>query len=445
MKTALITPRRLGWTALAAVVAAGAIASVQPGNQQAAASGTPSVVKAKAPQQQAPAAVRTAPIPMAAGETPGTPCEIGDLGRREPRIETITVQPVVTQFKAQNIATGTNRSDKFTLKQTNVVKTIVETEITNKTTFKTGKIFDLITEAQNETTVRFKWVDERTDTTEETQEVTWNFPQPGYYGIYKGVRTLTGTLNSLNCSLVTKEDGTSRREWVKRYEAPYQVFGAPEEGAVRCQDSAPATSVRRAAQIQLGCFDSGSAAAVKPAIKPVKPATRQIWPAKPRAVTGAARNRALAAAAVTCEAGFYRIVTRNGLVLQAAGAANGTPVTFAGATGDNNQQWQLCTSSVVGGFTQYVFIHRGSGKCVQAQADKAESDRTEIQLQPCSGRPEQLTYVYRDVSSSTAIGVQIVSNNFMWASNGLFEGESLRQDSVGNQDGSGTFFLEKVS
>ncbi|GGR86280.1 hypothetical protein GCM10010252_26190 [Streptomyces aureoverticillatus] len=98
-----------------------------------------------------------------------------------------------------------------------------------------------------------------TSTSSESNTVTWNFNQPGYYGVYKGTKKVTGTYGSLNCNRVQQGSGSWALKWI---EGPgsgsFTTYTTLEEGAVRCQDEVPAGSIVAKAR---GLLDCGSAAA----------------------------------------------------------------------------------------------------------------------------------------------------------------------------------------
>jgi hypothetical protein len=376
----------------------------------------------------------TAPARAAAADpTPGAACTKDDLGKRIGWPETAVVEPVITHFKAYFVTAGSTGQQVVTLTVAQVVTVTVLREKQINGEFGPLLLFKVAAMA------KFSVTTSTASTNSATETITWNFNQPGYYGVYKGVRKVSGQLSTLNCSRVAKPDGTFATEWVRRPGGEYTTWGRAEEGVVRCEDTVPANSVLRAAQKELGCDDPATTAKHAPVARPV--------------AASAPGSDNLAAAAVpsgfVCESGYNRIVSRDGTVMdnRTSGLVNQNVervVRWLPRKSDRSiQLWRVCSGPDTDGFPQVVLVNRSTGGCLQSASSAALVDGAEIEHRPCDNASQlQRFYLYRDVPGSTAVGIQSAASGGMLGSLSVASGEQVRQYSSGVSDGSGTFLLQ---
>jgi hypothetical protein len=201
--------------------------------------------------------------PQAASADPqaGDPCTTADLGRRFPQVETVKVEPTLTHFTAFFVTAGTTGSQQVTVQ----LMTVITVTVGRTTEINAGFHIQALFDAGAKATFS---VQTATATTNNQQEViTWNFLQPGYYGVYKGTKKVTGTYSGLNCTRVGNQ-----LQWIKRESDTFTTFSTMEQGAVRCEDTVPANTIMYKAQQALGCF--GSPAKTRSAAKADDEATR---------------------------------------------------------------------------------------------------------------------------------------------------------------------------
>ncbi|MGY3676927.1 hypothetical protein ACVWXU_000550 [Streptomyces sp. TE33382] len=184
---------------------------------------------------------------------PGDTCTAADLGTRHPYIKSTEVSPTITHFKGWYVTEGTTGN--------HTVTTNTETTITVSVGLN-GKIegtFPVETLKSAGASLGLDVKVEYSSTSSESNSVVWNFNQPGYYGVYKGTKKVTGTYASLNCNRSQQGDGSWALKWT---EGPgsgsFTTYTTLEEGAVRCQDTVPAGSIMAKAQ---GLLDCGQATA----------------------------------------------------------------------------------------------------------------------------------------------------------------------------------------
>ncbi|MFG2541850.1 hypothetical protein ACGFOM_05415 [Streptomyces sp. NPDC048594] len=385
-----------------------------------------------------------APTDMTAPR-PGDSCTAADLGTRHPYIKTTEVSPTITHFKGWYVTEGTTGQQTVSTDTTTVIAVSVGLNDTIETSFAVEALSNV------KATVGLDVKLEYTSTSKESNSVTWNLTQPGYYGFYKGTKKVTGTYGSLNCNRAQQDDGSWALEWT---EGPgggsFTTFTTLEEGAVRCQDSVPADSIMARAQALLDC-DS-------PAVKADHPAgsvTVQQKPDRPAphpAATGGTSTELprvtghSARAALDCSAEAYKIAVPGkplswGAPLLADDGVRLRPSTIFSAHLDN---WRLCNVTERNGVIEASLWNWGNGGCATIAEQNAATDRAVLMTAPCAEDDLQRFYIYRDVPGSSKIGVQNKYTGSMMGYDRYADGEFIRQYSSGRQDGTGTFDLTGV-
>ncbi|WP_399939698.1 hypothetical protein ACGH52_14830 [Streptomyces sp. BBFR25] len=405
----------------------------------AAASAVTVVSLAASPVAAAPAAT-TAP-------RPGDSCTAADLGTRHPYIKTTEVSPTITHFKGWYVTEGTTGQQTVSTDTT----TVIAVSVGLNDTIETGFAVEALSEVK--ATVGLDVKLSYTSTSVESNSVTWNLTQPGYYGFYKGTKKVTGTYGSLNCNRAQQDDGSWALEWT---EGPgsgsFTTFTTLEEGAVRCQDSVPADSIMAKAQALLDC-GSAAAKADHPA-GAVAPTARQEQdrPApSPAPTSGPSAEQpgatgAGARAALDCSAEAYKIAVPGkplswGAPLLADDGVRLRPSTIFSAHLDH---WRLCDVTESNGVIEASLWNWGNGGCATLAEANAATDRAVLMTAPCAEDDLQRFYIYRDVPGSSKIGVQNKYTGSMMGYDRYADGEFIRQYSTGRQDGTGTFNLTGV-
>ncbi|MFB7629438.1 hypothetical protein ACFC0M_00570 [Streptomyces sp. NPDC056149] len=386
----------------------------------------------------------------AAGDGPeaGQSCTAADLGTRHPYIKTSEVSPTITHFKGWYVTEGTTGTHTVnTNTQTTISVSVgltgnVEGSFAVETLGKVGASLGLNVQVNY------------TSTSSVSDSVTWSFRQPGYYGLYKGTKKVTGTYGSLNCNRVQQDDGSWALKWIKSADTgSYTTYTTLEEGAVRCEDKVPANSIMAKAQ---GLLDCGSPAAKAEhpagAVAPTAKQMRDRLVQRPAHTSGMsaeqpkATGRSARAAALNCEPGAYKIAVPGkplswGAPLLAADGVRLRPSTIFSAHLDN---WRLCNVTENNGVLEASLWNWGNGGCATIAEQNAANEQAVLQTAPCTEDDLQRFSIYRDVPGSAKIGVQNKYTGSMIGYDRYADGEFLRQYSSGRQDGSGTFDLLKV-
>ncbi|WP_432185514.1 hypothetical protein, partial [Streptomyces tendae] len=395
-------------------------------------------------------ALGLAAAPAAAAPTgttaarPGDACTAADLGTRHPYIKTTEVSPTITHFKGWYVTEGTTGQQTVSTDTTTVISVSVGLNDTIETSFAVEALSDV------KATVGLDVKLEYTSTSEESNSVTWNLTQPGYYGFYKGTKKVTGTYGSLNCNRAQQDDGSWALKWT---EGPgsgsFTTFTTLEEGAVRCQDSVPADSIMARAQALLDCGSAAAkadhpAGAVAPTAKqkPDRPAPHQAptagTPAEQPTATGHSTR-----AALDCSTEAYKIAVPGkplswGAPLLADDGVRLRPSSIFSAHLDN---WRLCNVTEQDGVLEASLWNWGNGGCATVAEQNASTERAVLMTVPCAEDDLQRFYIYRDVPGSPKIGVQNKYTGSMMGYDRYADGEFIRQYSSGRQDGTGTFDL----
>lgn len=395
-------------------------------------------------------AMSLAAAPAAAAPTdttapqPGDTCTAADLGTRHPYIKTTEVSPTITHFKGWYVTEGTTGNQTVsTSMQTTISVSVglngnVESSFAVETLGKVGASLGLNVKV------------DYSSTSSVSNSVTWNFSQPGYYGVYKGTKKVTGTYGSLNCNRVQQGDGSWALEWIEGSgSGSFTTYTTLEEGAVRCQDSVPAGSITAKAQDLLDC-GSAVAKAEHPAgaVAPTAKQKRDRLVQRPALTSGTSAEQPKATepsarAALDCTAGAYKIAVPGkplswGAPLLADDGVRLRPSTIFSAHLDH---WRLCNVTEHNGVLEASLWNWGNGGCATIAEQNAATERAVLMTAPCAEDDLQRFYVYRDVPGSSKVGVQNKYTGSMMGHDRYADGEFIRQYSSGRQDGTGTYTL----
>ncbi|MFC8537423.1 hypothetical protein ACFUJY_26400 [Streptomyces sp. NPDC057249] len=386
-----------------------------------------------------PAAPAAAAPAGATSPQPGDACTTADLGTRHPYIKTTEVSPTITHFKGWYVTEGTTGEQAVTTTTETTIKVSVGLDDKIEASF----AVDALNKAGVSVGLSVKM--ESSTTSTESNAVTWNFNQPGYYGVYKGTKKVTGTYGSINCNRAQQTDGSWALRWA---EGPgsgsFTTYTTLEEGAVRCQDQVPAGSVMAEAQTLLDC-GSPAARAAHPA-GAVAPTAKQRRDSPARTVAPAARPEAAARAALDCQSAVYKIEVPGkplswGAPLLANDGVRLRPSSIFSAHLDN---WRLCNVTENDGVLEATLWNWGNGGCATIAEPDASTERAILTTASCVEDDLQRFYIYRDVPGSTSIGVQNKYTGSMMGHDRYADGEFIRQYSSGRQDGTGTYHLTGV-
>ncbi|KJS58731.1 hypothetical protein VM95_31615 [Streptomyces rubellomurinus] len=397
---------------------------------------------AASPAAAAPAATATPRL--------GDTCTVADLGTRLPYIKTTEVSPTITHFKGWYVTQGSTGSQSVTTTTQTSISVTVGLNGSVTGTFGNQVLGTVAATLGLNVQVNY------TSTSSESSTVNWNFNQPGYYGVYKGTKKVTGTYGSLNCNRTQQGDGSWALKWI---DGPgtgsFTTYTTLEEGAVRCEDAVPANSIMAKAKFLLDC-GSPAARAEHPAgaVAPTEKQTQDRLAQQSAATVGApsagrpeaAGSGALAAAALNCTPGAYRIdVPGRPLNWSAPLLANDgirlRESTFFSAHLDN---WRLCNVTENNGVLEATLWNWGNGGCATIPANIANQEQAYLTTANCSEDDLQRFYVYRDVPGSSKVGLQNKYTGSMVGYDRYADGELIRQYSGGRQDGTGTFTMTGV-
>ncbi|MET7333569.1 hypothetical protein [Nonomuraea sp. NPDC005650] len=366
------------------------------------------------------------PASAAADPKAGDACTTADLGKRYPFVKSATTTPTITHFKTFFVTAGTTGTQTITLE----TATTITVEV--GTTTQILASFNIATLGRVESFVNRTVKKITSSTDRETTTITWNFLAPGYYGLFKGTRKVTGEYGSLNCARVDKGGGVYATEWVERPGGTYTTYSVMEEGAIRCEDVVPANSLMRLAQIQLGCDGAPAKAREQQRATPSEQAGRVVAPFA-------------APPGFTCEPGYYRIGTPDRL-LNWWNEDGTDEIRLRGWSSSSRAQWSLCQGPVSNGLPEYVLITRYSGKCLTLHSAETLSEGGRLMEGGClTVDDRQRFYLYRDVPGSNLVGIQVKSSGYMAGQTRIADAESVRQYSMGMADGTGTYLLEKIA
>ncbi len=393
------------------------------------------------------AATPAAATPAAAGQTvqPGQTCTAADLGTRHPIIKSAEVAPTITHFKGWYVTEGSTGTQSVNTNTTETISVSVGLNGTVQGSFAVEALGSVGASLGLNVQVNY------THTSSTSQSISWNFRQPGYYGLYEGTKKVTGTYGSLNCN----RSDAGGLKWTEGPDTgSYTTYTTLEEGAVRCEDKVPANSIMAKAK---GLLDCGSpAATAKHPAGPV-PSTKadQAKHDADNAATAAKAAQSMKTtqaakpatrAALNCQPAVYKIdVPGKPLNWSAPLLANDgirlRESTFFSAHLDN---WRLCNVTERNGVIEASLWNWGNGGCATIPANIANQEQAYLTTATCGEDDLQRFYIYRDVPGSTKVGLQNKYTGSMMGHDRYADGELIRQYSSGRQDGTGTYTLTQV-
>ncbi|GAA2715323.1 MULTISPECIES: hypothetical protein [Streptomyces] len=398
-----------------------------------------------------PAAAAGHPKPAATADKPklGDACTSADLGTRHPFIKTTEVSPTITHFKGWYVTEGTTGSHSVSTNTQTSISVSVGLTGNVQGSFGTEALGMVGASLGLNVQVTYSSTSSVSDT------VNWNFNQPGYYGVYKGTKKVTGTYGSLNCNRVQQGDGSWALKWIEGSDSgSYTTYTALEEGAVRCEDKVPANSIMAKAKVLLDCGSPAATAKHPAGPVPSAKADQAKHDADnaakaAKAAQGMKATRAakpVPRAALNCQSGVYRIDVPGKILNWSAPllANDGIRLresTFFSAHLDN---WRLCNVTERNGVIEASLWNWGNGGCATIPADIANLEQAYLTTATCAEDDLQRFYVYRDVPGSSKIGLQNKYTGSMMGYDRYADGELIRQFSSGRQDGTGTYALTGV-
>lgn len=373
---------------------------------------------------------------------PGQACTAADLGKRHPIIKSVEVSPTITHFAGWYVTQGTTGAQTITTSTQTTISVSVGFNGSVQGSFAVEALGMVGASAGLNVQVNYS------STSSASQTVTWNFREPGYYGLYKGTKKVTGTYGSLNCNRVQLDDGTYALQWIEGPDSgSYTTYTTLEEGAVRCEDTVPANSIMAKAQTLLDCA-SPAASAEHPA-GAVAPTAKQIQDRRaqsPVRTTGTSTEQPKATgrstqAALNCSSAAYKIAVPGkplswGGPLLANDGVRLRPSTIFSAHLDH---WRLCNVTEHNGILEASLWNWGNGGCATIAEQNAATERAVLTTVSCTEDDLQRFYIYRDVPGSDKIGVQNKYTGSMMGHDRYADGEFIRQYSSGRQDGTGTY------
>ncbi|WP_079110394.1 hypothetical protein [Streptomyces roseifaciens] len=396
------------------------------------------------------AATPAAATPAASGQTvqPGQACTAADLGTRHPIIKSAEVAPTITHFKGWYVTEGSTGNQSVNTNTTETISVSVGLNGTVQGSFAVEALGSVGASLGLNVQVNY------TSTSSTSTSVTWNFRNPGYYGLYKGTKKVTGTYGSLNCNRTQQGDGSWALKWTEGPDTgSYTTFTTLEEGAVRCEDKVPANSIMRKAQDLLDC-GSATATAKHPA-GPVPSAKAEAAKAGHEAEEAAKAEKSVRAtgspapatrAALNCQSAVNKIdVPGKPLNWSAPLLANdGIRLRQSNWTSAHLDNWRLCNVTERNGVIEASLWNWGNGGCATIPADIANREQAYLTTATCGEDDLQRFYIYRDVPGSSKIGLQNKYTGSMMGHDRYADGELIRQYSSGRQDGTGTYTLTRV-
>ncbi|MGW2542568.1 hypothetical protein ACWC5I_17250 [Kitasatospora sp. NPDC001574] len=377
---------------------------------------------------------------------PGDTCTAADLGTRHPIIKTTEVTPTITHFKGWYVTQGSTGSHTVTTSTQTTISVSVGLNGTVQGSFAVEALGSVGASLGLNVQVNYS------STSSESNSVSWNFSEPGYYGLYKGTKKVTGTYGSLNCNRTDLGGGTYGLKWTAGPDTgSYTTYTTLEEGAVRCEDTVPANSIMAKAK---GLLDCGSpAAAAKHPAGPVPSAKAdQAKHDTDNAATAAQNTQAPQAAkpatraALTCQPAVYRIDVPGKVLNWSAPLLANDGIRLRASTifSAHLDNWRLCNVTEHNGVIEASLWNWGIGGCATIPANIANQERAYLTTATCAEDDLQRFYIYRDVPGSTKIGLQNKYTGSMMGHDRYADGELIRQYSSGRPDGTGTYTLTGV-
>ncbi|WP_223279688.1 hypothetical protein [Streptomyces sp. SDr-06] len=391
-----------------------------------------------------PAAAAGHPKPATTADKPklGDACTSADLGTRHPIIKSAEVAPTITHFKGWYVTEGSTGTQSVNTNTTETISVSVGLNGTVQGSFAVEALGSVGASLGLNVQVNY------THTSSTSQSISWNFRQPGYYGLYEGTKKVTGTYGSLNCN----RSDAGGLKWTEGPDTgSYTTFTTLEEGAVRCQDKVPANSMMAKAQ---GLLDCGSpAATAKHLAGPVPSAKAE--QAKRDADNAAKAVQSMKAtqaakpapfAALNCQPAVYRIDVPGKVLNWSAPllANDGIRLRESSFFSAHLDNWRLCNVTENNGVIEASLWNWGNGGCATIPADIANQEQAYLTTANCGEDDLQRFYIYRDVPGSSKIGLQNKYTGSMMGHDRYADGELIRQYSSGRQDGTGTYALTGV-
>ncbi|MEU5537478.1 hypothetical protein [Streptomyces sp. NPDC020362] len=389
----------------------------------------------------APPAAAAPAKPAAAQAKLGEACTAADLGKRHPFIKSVEVAPTITHFKGWYVTDGSLGSQTVDTSTQTTISVSVGFNASVQGSFQVETLGMVGASAGLNVQVNY------TSTSSTSKSITWDFRKPGYYGLYEGTKKVTGQYGSLNCNRADLGNGTYGLKWVEGPDSgSYTTYTTLEEGAVRCEDKVPASSIMRKAQDLLDCGSpAGARHTPVKAHKASAPVETRIagkpdWPFPP--------TRPNLPPGFTCDEGVYKISTQDrSLFWVAPGLLQGDTVTLRAPSQSwpgNQDDWLVCRGPQTGGIAENILINTGSNKCLAIGEQNAADEGSPLVQADCKTDDLQKFYIYRGVPGSDLIGLQNKYTGYMIGHDRNADGQPLRQYSSGRQDGSGTYVLTKA-
>ncbi|MGI5451197.1 hypothetical protein ACQEVM_36590 [Streptomyces sp. CA-243310] len=394
-----------------------------------------------------PATAEAATTTAASAVSAGQACTAADLGKRHPFIKTTEVVPTITHFKGWYVTQGTTGSHTVTTSTQTTISVSVGLNANIQGSFAVETLGDVGAALGLNVQVDYSSTSSVSDT------VNWSFYQPGYYGVYKGTKKVTGTYGSLHCNRVQQGDGSWALKWIEGADTgSYTTYTALEEGAVRCEDKVPAGSIMRKAQDLLDC-GSATATAEHPAgsvpsakVDKARHDAEKAAKAEKSVKATASPAPAGTRAALNCQSDVYRIhVPGKPLNWSAPLLANdGIRLRTSNFTSAHLDNWRLCNVTERNGVLEATLWNWGNGGCATIPAGIANQEQAYLTTATCGEDDLQRFYIYRDVPGGSRIGLQNKYTGSMLGHDRYADGELICQYSSGRQDGTGTYDLVKV-
>ncbi|MEU3355196.1 hypothetical protein [Streptomyces sp. NPDC037389] len=395
-----------------------------------------------------PAAAQGAtPAADASAVQAGQSCTAADLGKRHPFIKSTEVGPTITHFKGWYVTAGSTGYQNVTTNTQTTISVSVGLNGNVQGSFAVDTLGTVGATLGLNVQVNYS------STSSESTSVSWNFNDPGYYGVYKGTKKVTGTYGSLNCNRVQQGDGSWALKWIEGPDSgSYTTYTTLEEGAVRCEDKVPANSIMRKAQGLLDCQTPPRAGHAPGPVASAKATAARNAAAKDTAKGTAgkaatARTSAPATrAALNCQPDVYRIHVPGKVLNWSAPLLpnDGIRLRESNWTSAHLDNWRLCNVTENNGVIEASLWNWGNGGCATIPADIANREQAYLTTASCGEDDLQRFYIYRDVPGGSKIGLQNKYTGSMLGHDRYADGELIRQYSSGRQDGTGTYYLVKV-
>ncbi|MBC2879423.1 hypothetical protein H7K43_30990 [Streptomyces sp. TYQ1024] len=397
-------------------------------------------------------ATPAAATPAASGQTvqPGQTCTAADLGTRHPIIKSAEVTPTITHFKGWYVTEGSTGTQSVSTNTTETISVSVGLNGTVQGSFAVEALGSVGASLGLNVQVNY------THTSSTSKSISWNFRQPGYYGLYEGTKKVTGTYGSLNCN----RSDAGGLKWVEGPDTgSYTTYTTLEEGAVRCEDKVPANSIMRRAQVLLDCGSatatakhpagpvlSEKAAKAEKAARAAKAAKAAKAEKSVKATQATRAAKPVTPAALNCQNAVYKIdVPGKPLNWSAPLLGNdGIRLRESNWTSAHLDNWRLCNVTERNGVIEASLWNWGNGGCATIPADIANQEQAYLTTATCGEDDLQRFYIYRDVPGSPKIGLQNKYTGSMLGHDRYADGELIRQYSSGRQDGTGTYTLTAV-